>query len=109
MGESGHLLSKRAHRPMLLTIGASALSTPVVMRTAPINMIATTPSSKPTSASDFCYGLPGNIAPAGNFDPANILEGKSKATVYRLREAGMSPHYTPYPPSVAIAPAVPPY
>merc|ERR1712151_1327459 len=56
-------------------------------RTAPINMIATTPSSKPTSASDFCYGLPGNIAPAGNFDPANILEGKSKATVYRLREA----------------------
>merc|ERR1712190_698838 len=60
------------------------------MRTAPINMIATTPSSKPTSASDFCYGLPGNIAPAGNFDPANILEGKSKATVYKLREAELT-------------------
>merc|ERR1711988_1736773 len=39
------------------------------------------------SSSDFCYGLPGNIAPAGNFDPAQILEGKTKGDVYRLREA----------------------
>ena len=23
-------------------------------------------------ATDFCYGLPGNIAPAGDFDPAEI-------------------------------------
>lgn len=37
--------------------------------------------------NDFCYGLPGAIAPAGEFDPANILDGKSKAEVYRLREA----------------------
>jgi len=32
-------------------------------------------------------GLPGNIAPAGNFDPANLLEGTSKEEVYRWREA----------------------
>ena len=38
-------------------------------------------------ASDFCYGLPGNIAPVGDFDPANFLEGKSKLEVMRLREA----------------------
>jgi hypothetical protein len=70
-----------------MTIGASALSTPIVMRCTPIHMVATTPSSKPASSSDFCYGLPGNIAPAGNFDPAQILQGKTKAEVYRLREA----------------------
>jgi len=70
-----------------MTIGASALSTPIVMRSTPIHMVATTPSSKPASSSDFCYGLPGNIAPAGNFDPAQILQGKTKAEVYRLREA----------------------
>ena len=32
-------------------------------------------------------GLPGAIAPAGQFDPANFLEGASKDEVYRLREA----------------------
>merc|ERR1712151_1006274 len=37
--------------------------------------------------SEFCYGLPGSIAPAGQFDPANVLEGKTKLEVYRLREA----------------------
>jgi hypothetical protein len=36
---------------------------------------------------EFCYGLPGAIAPAGQFDPANFLEGASKDEVYRLREA----------------------
>jgi len=68
-----------------MTIGASALSTPIVMRSAPVHMVATTPSSK--SATEFCYGLPGNIAPAGDFDPAQILQGKTQAEVYRLREA----------------------
>ena len=43
-----------------------------------------------TSDSDFCYGLPGNIAPAGNFDPANLLEGTSKAEVMRWREAELA-------------------
>jgi len=72
-----------------MTLGASAFSTPVVMRSAPINMVATTPASK-ASNSEFCYGLPGNIAPAGNFDPAQILQGKSKADVMRLREAELT-------------------
>ena len=38
-------------------------------------------------STEFCYGLPGNIAPVGDFDPANFLEGKSKADVMRFREA----------------------
>merc|ERR1719198_2493186 len=37
--------------------------------------------------SDFCFGLPGAIAPAGEFDPTNLLEGASKEEVYRWREA----------------------
>ena len=68
---------------MLYAIAASALA-------------FQSPSSVPKRAvvkatvaadTDFCYGLPGNIAPAGNFDPANLLEGKSKSEVMRFREA----------------------
>ena len=40
--------------------------------------------------SEFCYGLPGAIQPAGEFDPANLLEGTSKAEVYRWREAELT-------------------
>merc|ERR1711998_532159 len=40
--------------------------------------------------TEFCYGLPGNIAPAGDFDPANLLEGASKGEVYRWREAELT-------------------
>ncbi|KAL3912988.1 MAG: hypothetical protein SGPRY_008143, partial [Prymnesium sp.] len=32
-------------------------------------------------SSDFCYGLPGAIAPVGQFDPANLLADKSKGEV----------------------------
>jgi len=42
------------------------------------------------SDSDFCYGLPGAIKPAGEFDPANMLQGTSKAEVYRWREAELT-------------------
>jgi len=44
------------------------------------------------SDNDFCYGLPGNIAPAGNFDPANLLglEAATKEQVYRWREAELT-------------------
>merc|ERR1719478_455870 len=40
--------------------------------------------------TEFCYGLPGAIAPAGEFDPANLLEGTSKEEVYRWREAELT-------------------
>ena len=35
----------------------------------------------------FCFGLPGAIPPAGQFDPAKLLDGRSKAEVYRWRES----------------------
>jgi hypothetical protein len=47
---------------------------------------------KPTKAKTdaFCYGLPGNIAPAGNFDPLNLLDGVSEIEVLRRREAELT-------------------
>ena len=49
---------------------------------APFALNLATPPSKPAaSTTDFCYGLPGNIAPAGNWDPANLLDGASKGEV----------------------------
>ena len=42
---------------------------------------------KAQASSEFAYGLPGNIAPAGDFDPAGFLQGKSELEVMRLREA----------------------
>ena len=38
----------------------------------------------------FCYGLPGAIAPAGEWDPAGLLRGKSKVEVYRWRESELT-------------------
>jgi len=45
---------------------------------------------KAAAKTDFCYGLPGAIAPAGEFDPANLLEGQPKSEVYRWREAELT-------------------
>merc|ERR1719191_1206133 len=42
---------------------------------------------KAQASSKFAYGLPGNIAPAGDFDPAGFLQGKSELEVNRYREA----------------------
>ena len=39
---------------------------------------------KAQASSEFAYGLPGNIAPAGDFDPAGFLQGKSELEVMRL-------------------------
>jgi len=38
----------------------------------------------------FCFGLPGAIAPANEFDPAGLLNGKSKAEVYMWRESELA-------------------
>mmetsp|Transcript_54531 Transcript_54531/g.118909 ORF Transcript_54531/g.118909 Transcript_54531/m.118909 type:complete len:231 (-) Transcript_54531:167-859(-) len=70
---------------MLNVIAASAAFTP-----GPQLNRAPAPSMVTASKSDFCYGLPGNIAPAGNFDPANLLEGTPKKEVYRWREAELT-------------------
>merc|ERR1719230_250068 len=38
-------------------------------------------------SSKFCYGLPGSIAPVGEWDPAGFSEGKTVGQVKMLREA----------------------
>ena len=48
---------------------------------APLSLNIATPPSKPAASSEFAYGLPGNIAPAGNWDPANLLDGATKSEV----------------------------
>ena len=44
----------------------------------------------PKAAPQFAYGLPGNLVPAGDFDPAKFLEGKSELEVFRYREAELT-------------------
>merc|ERR1719378_1146591 len=38
----------------------------------------------------FAYGPPGSLGPAGDFDPANFLKGKSELEVFRYREAELT-------------------
>merc|ERR1719269_539859 len=54
-----------------------------------VKMVAS-PVTKDAEGAEFCYGLPGNIAPAGNFDPANLLAERTKGEVYRFREAELT-------------------
>merc|ERR1719261_905850 len=39
---------------------------------------------------EFCYGLPGALPPVGNFDPFNLLEGKTFEQVRTWREAELA-------------------
>merc|ERR1719247_2230389 len=57
---------------------------------ASVNMIAGFGTPKQEATSEFCFGLPGAIAPAGEFDPANLLDGQSKEEVFRWREAELT-------------------
>merc|ERR1719159_93413 len=45
---------------------------------------------KAKAAPAFAYGLPGNLGPAGDFDPAKFLKDKSELEVYRYREAELT-------------------
>merc|ERR1711862_455975 len=46
----------------------------------------TLPKKAPVKSSEFCYGLPGNTAPMGDFDPFGFFKGKSIEVVRRHRE-----------------------
>merc|ERR1719454_2316859 len=73
----------------MVNLNALSLNAPSGSRLGNPKASATLRGPK-SKAGDFCYGLPGNIAPAGNFDPANLLEGTSKDEVYRWREAELT-------------------
>jgi len=68
-----------------MTYNTVAFSPKIAPRVT-VKMVAS-PVVKDSESTEFCYGLPGNIAPAGNFDPANLLADRTKGEVYRYREA----------------------
>jgi len=76
-----------------MTLASTSFTAPVAKvptRTVDVKM-AFSLGNKPEAADDeFCFGLPGAMAPAGEFDPANLLEGTSKSEVYRWREAELT-------------------
>jgi len=39
---------------------------------------------------EFCYGLPGSISPIEEFDPFNLLDGKTEEEVLKWREAELA-------------------
>merc|ERR1719152_992548 len=47
-------------------------------------------AAAPKAAPAFAYGLPGSMGPQGEFDPANLLKGKSESEVFRYREAELT-------------------
>merc|ERR1719393_963044 len=75
-----------------MTLASTSFSAPLSTfsptRTTSCAMIAT--DAKVSTTDEFCYGLPGAIQPAGQFDPANLLAGASKEEVYRWREAELT-------------------
>jgi len=78
---------KARTRAMSLAVVAASAFSPLGKSRAPTPKLQ---QAAVSTTTEFCYGLPGNIAPAGNFDPANLLEGASKEQVYRYREAELT-------------------
>ena len=74
----------------MLSIAAfapTAFSAPLsAVRTTDVKMVA----PKPLGSDDFCYGLPGAIAPLGAFDPLGFTKGADVLEVNRLREAELT-------------------
>lgn len=69
---------------MLLALLPAILSLPnAPSRARVIRAVARPPA-------DFCYGLPGNIAPLWDFDPLGLSCRTSKAEVFRWREAELT-------------------
>merc|ERR1740127_168424 len=66
-----------------VSVGVLSLNTPApASRVGYSKMVATTGAK-----TDFCYGLPGAIAPAGEFDPLGFSANVDELEMKRLREA----------------------
>ena len=65
-----------------------SLSSPLSLSFAgPASGVAPQIQMKAATTPKFAYGLPGGNNILGEFDPLNLLEGKSKLEVYKYREA----------------------
>ena len=72
----------------LVAIAPTAFSAPLTaLRTSDVRM---TVAPTPLGSDDFCYGLPGAIAPVGAFDPLGFTDGADVLEVNRLREAELT-------------------
>lgn len=58
--------------------------------TSAANATAKKAKKAKNTAGEFCYGLPGNTAPFGDFDPLNLSKGKDENTIKRYREAELT-------------------
>jgi hypothetical protein len=69
------------------TMAFAPMMSRVATPRATVSMAAADNTAVSKKSEEFCYGLPGAIAPAGEWDPAGILVDLKKSEVYRLREA----------------------
>merc|ERR1719240_1877692 len=53
-------------------------------------MLSASQIARPAPAREFCYGLPGAIAPAGKFDPLGFSSDVDALEMNRLREAELT-------------------
>ena len=68
-----------------------SLSSPLSLSFAgPASGVAPSVQMKAATTPKFAYGLPGGNNILGEFDPLNLLEGKSKLEVYKYREAELT-------------------
>ena len=68
-----------------------SLSSPLSLSFAgPASGVAPQIQMKAATTPKFAYGLPGGNNILGEFDPLNLLEGKSKLEVYKYREAELT-------------------
>jgi len=92
MGSTRRASSSPASAAMLSKIACGA----VIVASADALKLPSMPTGRSNikavaaSATDFAYGLPGVTAPFGEFDPLNLLEGKTKGEVYKWREAELA-------------------
>ena len=80
---------------MKLTLCASALLALAPLASGFAPLATSTPSTTSLFASsfsdpDFCAGLPGALAPVGNFDPLGFLENADENQCRRYREAELT-------------------
>lgn len=73
----------------LLVTGASAFGFPkkAAPKAAPAKPVKPAINGWVADESQFCYGLPGALAPVGGFDPLNLSKGKDLGTMKKWREA----------------------
>ena len=70
---------------------ALSLSSPLSLSFAgPASGVSPRVQMKAATTPKFAYGLPGGNNILGEFDPLNLLEGKSKLEVYKYREAELT-------------------